>query len=44
MAKEHMKKQPIILATGEMKIKITGDINILTRMITTEKTDNSRFW
>lgn len=41
MAKEHMKKHSIILATGEMKIKITGDI---TRMVTTEKTDNSRFW
>lgn len=38
-----MKKQSIILATGEMKIKITGDINILTRMVTTEMTDNSRF-
>ena len=43
MAKEHMKKHPIILATGEMKIKITGGINILTRMVTTEKTDNRSF-
>ena len=43
MANEHRKKYSITLVTGEMKIKTTGDINILTRMVTTEKTDNSKF-